>query len=150
MANIMYDDTLGDRMIANDAFMKPRLGAGLTSEDIRRYWNRPQILVLVGLKVGELADFLTARVAHKQGKDLVDVAREMRRRSARYSDPASWEQKHPTNEVFTSDDADIFPEFVMRVGPWLQRTSLSEQESLVGSHTSFNALVRDLMRNGMI
>jgi hypothetical protein len=150
MANTMYDDTFGERMIANDAFMKPRLAAGLTFEDIRRFWNRPQILVLVGLKVRELADFLTANVAHKQGENLTDVAREMRRRSARYGDPTSWEQKHPANEGFTSDDADIFPEFVMRVGPWLQNTPVSEQESLVGLHTSFNALVRDLVRNGLM
>jgi hypothetical protein len=148
--NVVYDERFGDRAVANDEFMKPRLADGLRREDVRRYWNRSQILIFCELKVREFVAFVAFDAARILGKDLAALARENRKTIPQYGNPGSWDEKHPANEGYTREDAEIFNEFSMRVGLWQTTTPLIEQTKLLSPYTSFNALVRDFVRKGMI
>ena len=148
--NIVYDERFGDRAVANDEFMKPRLAEGLKQEDVCQYWNRPQLLIFSELKVREFVILVTFDTARRLGKDLMALARENRKTIPQYGNPASWDEKHPANEGYTREDAEIFNEFATRVGSWQVSTPMPEQKKLLAPYTSFNALVRDFVRKGMI
>ncbi len=148
--NIVYHERFGDRAVANDDFMMPRIAEGLSPEDVRQYWNRPQLLIFSELKVREFVVFVTFATARGLGTDLVALTRENRKTIPQYGNPASWDEKHPGNEGYTREDAEIFNEFAMRVGLWQASTALPEQKRLLAPYTSFNALVRDFVRKGTI
>jgi hypothetical protein len=54
------------------------------------------------------------------------------------------------NEVFSQQDADLYLEFMTRVGQWRQKTSETNQANILAQYTSFNAMVRDLVKQGQI
>jgi len=146
----MYSESYGDMMLANNVLMKKRLDAGLTVADVHRYWSRPVFVGFIEAKVTELVDFVALDAAHKAGKDLVEVTRDRRRREPRYGDPEKWNPSLPVNSVFSMEDADIYPEFAERVSLWQSKIPATEQTALLKQFTSFNALVRDLVRKGKI
>jgi hypothetical protein len=147
---VMYRDDLGDRIIENEQFFRPRKEAGLTENDIRAYWNRPSLLVSLETKIQYFVNWTMLDMARQQGKDLIEFARDNRRRNPKYGAPESWDQSLPMNEVFTSEDADLYPEFIPRIGLWQERTPIVEQERLLAGYSSFNAMTRDLVRRGKI
>lgn len=145
-----YSESNGDRIVQNKPVLDKRLAAGLTVDDVRNYWNMPVLLSLVRLKVLELTDFVIIDAAQNAGKDVVAVARERRRKEPRYGDPEKWDANLPANQGFGVEDADIYPEFGVRVGKWQAATPQAEQTALVGQYTSFNAMVRALVRDRKI
>ena len=146
----IYATTFGDRMIANDAFMAPRLAAGLTVEDVQDYWNRPLLLGLIEFKVREFMDFLAVDIAQQQGESLVEAARERRMSGPIYGVPSKWDPNLPTNKGLTTEDADLYPEFAARVGRWQERFTPEDQMALAANYSSFNAMVRSLVRQGAV
>lgn len=143
-----FKTTSGNDYLGKPAFMEPRLAAGLTSDDILGYWNRPVVTVLGEHKVREYWARILFSVAQQQGKDLTAYAKEYRRSTVRYGDPAQWDPTNPMNEGLTESDADIYPEFLKRVDSWRQTLGEDLLEKYVAKHSSFNATVRKSMVPG--
>jgi hypothetical protein len=148
-ANI-YAEDFGHKAIANAAFMADREAAGLTKDDILAYWNRPMLLGLLEMKVREFADFVSADVVRQQGRDLQQFARDRRMSMPTYGNPKSWIPSDSMNQGLTAEDADLNPEFALRVGRWQEATSVKETKERAKKFQSFNGLVRDLVRQGII
>ena len=146
----MYSESYGDMILTNDVLMKKRLDAGLTIADVHKYWSRPVLVGFIEVKVTELVDFVALNAAHKAGKDVAEVTRSRRRREPRYGDPEKWDPSLPVNSVFSMEDTNIYPEFAERVSLWQSKVPTAEQSTLLDQYTSFNALVRDLVRKGKI
>ena len=148
--NNIYSESLGDQVITKEPFLANRLAAGLTKDDVRNHWNQPMLMQLLQAQVLEMAAFIALDVAHHQGKNLQEVARNRRRTNPEWGDPDAWNSTLPVNECFTKDDADIFIEFFFRVGRWREKTPQSEQNEMLSKYTSFNAMIRDLARQGKL
>jgi hypothetical protein len=146
----IYGNTFGDRAVTNGEFMAPRLAAGLTVEDVQDYWNRPLLLGLIEFKVREFMDFIATDVAQQQGESLLGAVRERRMSGPSYGLPSKWDPNLPANKGLTAEDADLYPEFAVRVGRWQERIPPEDQEVLVANYSSFNALVRSLIRQGAL
>ena len=149
-AQYLYAESIGDKVVTNQDMMAPRLAAGLTVEDVRDYWNLPPILTLVGTKVQEYGDFVAMHVAQQQGQDLIEVARERRKRRARFGDPSAWNPSLPVNAGFFPDDADIYPEFQIRVGRWQEKRTEYYQQESAKNFSSYNAMLRAMIRSGHV
>jgi hypothetical protein len=148
--NNIYSESLGDQLIAKEPFIAKRLAAGLTKDDVRNHWNQPMLMQLLQSQVQEMTSFIGLLVADRQGKDLQEVARNRRRRNPEWGDPDLWDATLPVNECFTKDDANIFFEFSFRVGSWQEKTPESVQNEMLSKYTSFNAMIRDLVRQGKL
>ncbi len=146
--NNIYSESLGDQVITKEPFLAKRLAAGLTKDDVRSHWNQPMLMQLLQAQVLEMTALIALDVAHHQGKDLQEVARDRRRTNPEWGDPDAWNSTLPVNECFIKDDADIFMEFFFRVGRWREKTPQSEQNKMLSKYTSFNAMIRDLVRQG--
>lgn len=148
--NNIYSESFGDQVIGNEPFLAKRLAAGLTKDDVRNHWNQSMLMQLLQIEVIEMADFIALHVAHEKGEDLQEVARNHRRSNPKWGEPDAWDATLPVNECFTKDDADIFMEFFIRVGRWREKTPQSEQKETLSKYTSFNAMIRDLVRQGKL
>jgi hypothetical protein len=146
----IYDCSFGDRMIAKADFMAPHLAAGLTVEDAQDYWNRPLLLGLIEFKVREFIAFLVIDMAQMQGDSLMDAARERRMSEPSYGVPSKWNPDLAVNAGLTSEDADLYPEFFSRVKRWRERMPSDDQLALAALYSSFNAMVRSLVRQGAL
>ncbi|HLY54962.1 MAG TPA: hypothetical protein VKS60_05360 [Stellaceae bacterium] len=142
-----YSTDFGDRLLRSDAAYIPRRAAGLTDKDIRGYWNRPILLVLLDEKIRNFIEFMTLAISKQQGKDLTLAAQETRRKSPVFGDPAGW---NPASAGLSPDDANIYPEFLYRVADWMQRTPAHEIERQLAPHKTFNAMIRSLVRDGKL
>jgi hypothetical protein len=146
----IYSESYGDRIVTNQAVLTKRLSAGLTIDDVRNYWNMPVLLGLLQAKAREFVEFIVIDIARQSGKDIVAVAHDRKKREPRYGDPEVWNPSLPANQGFTMEDADIYPEFGMRVGKWQARTSADELDAMLPKYTSFNAMVRALVHEGKL
>jgi hypothetical protein len=146
----IYAETLGNQLVTKEPFLGKRLAAGLTMEDVRNYWNTTPLMQRIRNRVMELTDLIAINITEQQGKDVVEMVRNTRKNSPRYGEPEAWNPSLPVNQGFTKNDADIYIEFLVRVGRWQDKTSKSEQETMLSKHTSFNAMVRDLVRQGKL
>ena len=146
----IYDRSFGDRMIAKADFMAPRLAAGLAVADVQDYWNRPLLLGLIEFKVREFIAFLVIDMAQMQGDSLIDAAKERRMSEPSYGVPSKWDPTSPLNAGLTTEDADLYPEFFDRVERWRERMPAEDQLALAALYSSFNAMVRSLVRQGAL
>jgi len=146
----IYSESYGDRIVTNQAVLAKRLAAGLTADDVRNHWNQPVLLGLLQAKVREVVDFIVIDIASQSGKDIVAVARDRRKREPKYGDPEAWNANLPANQGFSQQDADIYPEFAIRVGRWQANTSAQQLTTMLSKHTSFNAMVRALVQQGQL
>jgi hypothetical protein len=146
----IYRTDLGEIMVRNPLYFRPRKEAGLKEEDILEYWDRPNVLVIICAKIYEATKLISLDIAGNRGADITQFARDKRKRSPMYGDPRLWDQALPANEGFTAEDADLFLEFMARVGRWQQEIPQTELESLLAMYTSCNAMIRDLVRQGEI
>ena len=105
---------------------------------------------LLQAKIMELTQFIELDVARQQGNDLQEVVRNRRREKPVYGDPDLWDHSLPVNECFSREDADIYIELFMRVGRWHARTPTQKQSELLANYSSFNAMVRGLVKQGLI
>ena len=145
-----YSESFGDRAIANPKFLEARLAAGLTKEEVRSYRNRCLMFQFLETKVRELLNFAAIDVARQSGRDLVAASNEYRKGAPIYGDPESWNPTLPANKGFTTEDAPIYVEFAPRVERWFTQTSPAGRDALFARHTSFNAMIRDLVRRGAL
>jgi hypothetical protein len=149
----IYATDAGDVFIKNDLFMAPRRTAGVTDSDVQRYWNRPVLLVLAESKLLMMgvATFVSDLSAKAQaGWDPLEAAREFRKVVPDYGDPTKWDHKHPAHRGLTLEDIHIYPELMPRVDAWCKRTSEEELKSLLRQYSTYNAMIRDLIRRGTL
>ena len=86
----IYAETFGNQLVTNEPFMGKRLAAGLTVEDVRNYWNITPLMQRIRNRVIELTDLIEIDVTEQQGKDVVEMVRNRRKRSPRYGEPEAW------------------------------------------------------------
>ncbi|MEO6278349.1 hypothetical protein [Roseateles sp.] len=147
----MYSKCVGDRIVSipSDMLLK-RLAAGLTREDIRNYWNQPPLMQRIQSKSQDFSIFIAIKNAEIARLDVIEVIRNRRKTRLWLGDPDTWDPSMPVNKGFSDEDADIYPEFTMRVGIWASNVAPSEQTILPSKYSSFNAMVRHLIRNGIV
>lgn len=130
--------------------LSERLAAGLTREDIRLYWNQPPLMQRLQARAQDFVIFLIIKNAEESGVDPIETIRNRRKIYLHLGDPKTWDSTKPVNKGFSSEDADIYPEFTMRVGIWSNGKTPAQQAELLSKHTSFNAMIRSLVRQGLV
>lgn len=154
MGENAYAENMGDRLIANKKNeVDKRLAAGLTIDDIRGYWNQTPLMLNLQNKLLEMSDFMELDIARQMGKSMDDmqaVAAGWRKIKPRWGDPEQWNPAFPVNKGFTQEDADLYIEFYLRVSRWQEKTPESEQNAMLENFSSYNAMLRDLIRKGTI
>jgi hypothetical protein len=137
-----FKTTQGNEYAAKEAFLAPRLLAGLTTDDIRFHWNRPLLVPFGEMKMRQMFNFIVVDMARQQGKDTSVAALRYKKTFPRYGDPSRWDPKDEFNIGLCDADADLYPEFANRVDSWQRKTSQTEVEALVTAHGTLNAAIR--------
>ena len=149
-----YAQNIGERLVASQKEMvAKRVAAGLTLDDIRGYWNQTPLMLNIQNKLMEMGDYIELNVAQQMGKSMDDLERlaaGWRKTKPRWGDPEQWDASLPVNQGFTAEDADLFIEFYLRVSRWQAQTSEARQAALLKNYTSYNAMLRDLARQGTL
>lgn len=145
-----YKVIQGDEQIKREQFVSPRIAAGLTLEDIRLYWNRPLILSFCEMKMREMFEFIVINIAEQRGEDLARAAIKYKKTFPRYGDPARWNPNDKYNAELRDVDADIYPEFSIRIDAWHKKTSDSILNDLISKHGTFNAAIRQLIASHLL
>lgn len=146
----LYREDLGELLIKNPLYFAPRKAAGLTEQDIKEYWNRPAILVSIGVRINYFLKFVALDIARQQGKDLEEFARTRRRNGPIFGEPTLWDQSLAVNQGFSQEDADLYLEFLPRVVQFEQTLTADDRQQLVQSHRSFNAMIRELVKQSKV
>lgn len=151
MGENAYIENYGEKVIANKKeLVEKRLAAGLTVDDIRNYWNQTPLMLEIQSKFLEMSDFMALNVAQQLGKsdqELQAIVAGWRKTRPRWGDPEQWNPTLPVNIEFSAIDADLYIEFYLRVNRWQERTPETVQNSLLKNFTSFNAMLRNLIKD---
>ena len=154
----MYAEDIGDKLIATKKdFVEKRLAAGLSLEDIRNYWNLTFLMRELLFSFLEMPIFMELTKLREMGKnqdeidDIMDKwAHDWRKKDPRWGEPDQWNSDLPANNGYSLDDADMYIEFHLRVMRWQTKTTKTEQQSLLKNYSSYNAMLRNLIRTGVI
>ncbi len=154
----MYAEDIGDKLIATKKdFVEKRLAAGLSLEDIRNYWNQTFLMRELWFRFLEMPIFMELTKLKQMGKSQDEIdnamdkwAHDLRKTEPRWGEPDQWNTDLPANNGYSSDDADMYIEFFMRVIRWQTKTTKTEQQSLLKNYSSYNAMLRNLIRTGAI
>ncbi len=134
---------LGDQHTDDAEFMKKRLEAGLTEEDILWAWNRDYVILLAEDKLpNAIRMTLYLMFIEKDGMTPDEAVRQLRKMYIYYGDPDS------SHKNYQGEDADIYPEFARRYEEWRSKHSPEEEKELAEQYSTYNAMVRDLIRKG--
>lgn len=133
-------DKLGERWVQDAEFMAPRLAAGLNYEDVSVFWNRPLLIVYGDMKVIERVIVVLAENAQEVGRNYKEVINEWARNSVRFGTPEPRDGALETAN--RPQDTMIYPEFLMRVVAWRERTGEAERQRLLERYGTMNAVVR--------
>lgn len=145
----IYATDAGDIFLKNSDFMTPRRAEGVTDSDILRFWNRPMLLVLAELKlltIGAATILSEASSTPEGARDPIKVGIEFRKVAPDFGDPTEWNLSHPAYRSLTKEDAHIYPELMPRIKVWTQKTSKTDQKIILARYSTYNAMVRDLIR----
>jgi tRNA splicing endonuclease len=136
--------TLGNRAVKDENFLNKRLKAGLTKEDILAFLNRDYVLIVAETKLTDAHRFAMYKTLVDDGKTSQEAVKFLRKTFLYCDDP---EKSH---QNFQGEDADIYPEFTLRHENWRSQNSAAEIRDLASDYTTYNAMVRDLIRKGVI
>jgi hypothetical protein len=145
-----FKTTQGNEYVSRESFIGPRLAAGLKSEDVRSYWNRPLLVILCESKMRELANFLVVDLARQKGEDPGVAGDHYKRNFPRYGDPLRWDPSSKFNVGLRKVDADLYPEFSARVDTWRRGVSDAEVTRLIEQHGTLNAVIRNVLSEGVL
>lgn len=138
----------GDIYAESEEFMKPRLAAGLTVDDVRMFWNRSLLIVFSEMKIREKVLLLHIEALMRKGDEWQEEASILKRDMVRYGSP---DQAPPKVGRYNAhEDRFIYPEFSPRVDAWERKTPDQEKRNLVAQHGTLNAVVRYLVANHRI
>lgn len=147
----IYFESAGDFLVNQGDFITPRLNDGLTKEDVRLHWNRSFVIPIFERKIDEMANMFVFEISRRRGLgegEIIEVLREVRRQQVVYGMPDAFDENIPIYQGFSSVDADIFPEFRMRIFKWTNKIPESRQNDIRKNFTSYNAMIRHLVRHG--
>ena len=133
----------GDIYSSNEAFCSPRIAAGLSTEDIKVFWNRPLLVVFCDMKIQEKLMICEAEKAAAAGHDFKSAINVWARNSVRYGTPAP--RPGSLETANRPQDTMIYPEFSMRVNEWFRKTSPEERSRLLTEYGTMNAVVRQMI-----
>tara|TARA_R110002049_G_scaffold294716_1_gene481532 strand:+ start:466 stop:1065 length:600 start_codon:yes stop_codon:yes gene_type:complete len=146
----LYAENVGDLLIQNNAHMANRRAAGLTEEDVKGYWNRCVLLISIETHIRDLQGFAIFAIAHQTGSDLAEVFMPYRKSNPIYGVTDTWDPNKPVNRLSSAEDADLYFEHKPRVDAWQAKTTEVDRQAILDQYTSFNAMVRDLIRKEQI
>jgi hypothetical protein len=136
--------TLGNSAVKDENFLNKRLKAGLTKEDILGFLNRDYVLIVAEGMLTDAHRLAIYKSLVEDGKSSQEAVKFLRKTFLYCDDP---EKSH---QNFQSEDADIYPEFTQRHENWRGQLSAMEIRDLASDYTTYNAMVRDLIRKGVI
>ena len=136
--------TMGDNAIKDERFLNKRLKAGLTKDDVLKFLNRDYVWLVVESRLADIHRFSIYMTLTKDGKSPDEAVRILRKTFIYCDDP---EKSHPN---YQGEDADIYPEFTLRHENWRSQISPIEEQNLANRYSTYNAMVRDLIRKGVI
>lgn len=144
----LYAENVGDRLIQDSEYMENRRSAGLTEDDVKKHWNRCVLLINIETHISDLKGFAIFAIAHQTGRDIAEVYTPYRKSNPTYRITDNWDRNKPINRGLSDEDADLYFEHKPRVEEWKAKTIEAVQQATLVRYTSFNAMVRDLIRNG--
>lgn len=136
--------TIGNNAIKDEKFLNKRLKAGLTKDDVLKFLNRDYVWIVAEnmlTNTHRLSMFMTLAMGGESDEEAIKI---LRRTFIYCDDP---EKSHPN---YQGEDADIYPEFTLRHENWRSRISPTEVQHLANQYSTYNAMVRDLIRKGVI
>lgn len=133
---------LGDEFVNNSKFMLRRRTLGLSDEDILKFWNRDYVWILAEEDMNIFIRFTYGKALIKSGVPSEEVTNETWKYFVSWGDP---EKPHPR---FPGEDSYIFPEFVTRHEAWRSQYSLEKEREIASHYSTYNAMMRDLIRRG--
>lgn len=136
--------TIGNNAIKDGQFLNKRLKAGLTKDDVLKFLNRDYVWIVAENMLTDRYRFLIFMALTEDGKSGEDAVKILRKTFAYFGDP---EKSH---QNYQGEDADIYPEFALRHENWRSQISPAEEQNLANQYSTYNAMVRDLIRKGVI
>lgn len=136
--------TIGNNAVKDEKFLNKRLETGLTKDDVLQFLNRDYVWIVTENLLTEthrLSMFMTLTIGGESDEQAVKI---LRKTFLYCGDP---EKSHPN---YQGEDADIYPEFTLRYENWRSRISSIEEQDLAKKYSTYNAMVRDLIRKGVI
>ncbi len=125
-------------------YLKNRIEAGLTEGDVREYLNLDPVYILSMEKLTNAIRLGVFKELIDQGKTSAEAVKTLRGVYIYYGDP------EVSHENFQNEDADIYHEFARRYEAWRSRTDIVTENELAKDYSTYNAMVRDLIRKGQI
>jgi len=136
---------LGDTQVSDEAFLKKRLDAGLTIEDIKKTWNRDYVLILMEKELSTIMRFtLYKHLINTQGYSSSDATHYLRQNQAYFGNPET------SHENYQGEDADIYFEFRERFEKWRNKYTPEEIIDMSNRFSTYNAMIRHYIRTGDI
>lgn len=145
-----YEKNQGHEKIKDNAFMKPRLEAGLTINDIQSYWNKQPLIISCEFKMRQMQNFAFLHMAEDRGEDIKAAAAYYKKATLRYGITHKWDFSEKQNEGLSINDAEIYPEFSDRINNWINKTTKIEIDALIEEHGTLNSAARALIKEGVI
>ncbi len=136
--------TIGNNAIKNEQFLNKRMNAGLTRDDILKFLNRDYVWIVAENMLTDAHRFSIYMTLTEDGKSSDEAVKFLRKTFIYFDDP---EKSH---QNYQGEDADIYPEFALRYENWRSQISPIEEQNLAKSYSTYNAMVRDLIRKGVV
>ena len=136
--------TIGNNAIKNKQFLAKRLKSGLSKDDVLKFLNRDYVWIVAENMLTDAHRFSIFKTLIEDGKSSEEAVKFLRKTFMYCDDP---EKSHPN---YQGEDADIYPEFTLRHENWRNRISPAEEQSIAIQYSTYNAMVRDLIRKGII
>ncbi len=148
--NINLRGKIGWNYYKNDhQFMYKRKEAGLSEDDIKNFWDREVVLINLEYRLMNVVSDAHERFPiYKQlvnsGVDRDSAIKIVRKSFPYFGDPGL------SHVNFQGDDSDIYPEFQARYYKWKEKTSTDVFRSLSEQYNTLNAMIRFLIKKGVI
>ena len=136
--------TIGNNAIKDEQFLNKRLKAGLTKDDVLKFLNRDYVWIVAENMLTDAHRFSIFMALTEDGKSDEEAVKVLRKTFIYCDDP---EKSHPN---YQGEDADIYPEFTLRHENWRSQISPTEEQNLANQYSTYNAMVSDLIRKGVI
>lgn len=136
--------TIGNNAIKNEQFLAKRLKSGLSKDDVLKFLNRDYVWIVAENMLTDAHRFSIYKTLIEDGESSEEAVKFLRKTFMYCDDP---EKSHPN---YQGEDADIYPEFTLRHENWRNQVSPAEEQSLAIQYSTYNAMVRDLIRKRVI
>jgi hypothetical protein len=136
---------LGDELIRDNERLKQRLKTGLTINDIKDFLNQDYVLQIALSKYANMLRLGFCSILVK--RDHMEVQQAIRevRRTLVY-----WGEPEDNHKNYQGEDGNIPWEFMPRYEKWREAIEPSKEQEMASQFSTYNAMVRDLIRRKII